>query len=433
MHVSRVRPVTIVALCAAEFAVLAATVVPGAIVLQLLVGQLDSTLTPESRQSWLTTCGGIAAIIAGPLCGWLSDRTAHRVGHRGAWIAASVVLGAVFVVVAANANTLPQMVLAWMGVQAAYAALFSSLFASIADFVPAAERSRVVGWFVAAGMASVAFAGLLVVLLIQGRLGVALSETRAVFCAMALVAVPVTLASSMHFRMLGRARGPVVARQRDRGFMRPLIEAGAAFWWLLTQRLLVQATYSCMTLYSVLYLVRRTGEMPRDAAVTVGVATAVGGTIATLIAMRGARALADRIGYRAAMSTGVGILLTGTLLMSFSAEVHVFFIAHLCAGTGLGVYLALDMVVALHKLPAATAGRLLGFFADARKVSQSFVPAIGPAVLAFGNGDLVGADRSQNYFALLSLGTLMALAALGMASRLRVPESAAPRTVGAAS
>lgn len=425
MSENRVRPVTVLALCATEFAVLAATVVPGAIVLQLLVGQLSSALELESRQSWLTTCGGIAAIIAGPLCGWLSDRTAHRTGHRGGWIALTVVLGAVFVVLAANADTLPAMVLAWVGVQASYAALLSALFASIADFVPAAERGRVVGWFVASGMASVAFAGLLVVLLIQGHLGIALSETRAVFCAMAVVAVPVALVSSLHFRALGRARGPVRAGAHDRGFLRPLVEAGAPFWWLLTQRLLVQATYSCMTIYSVLYLVRRTGEGPRDAAVVVGVATAIGGTIATLVAMRGARALADRIGYRGAMSTGIAILLVGTVLMSSTSEIHVFFIAHLCAGTGLGLYLALDMVVALHRLPAATAGRLLGFFADARRVAQSFVPAIGPAVLALGSEDVVGVDRSQNYFALLSLGTLMALAALGMTSRLRVPQPAA--------
>ncbi len=422
MNGHRVRPMTVLALCATEFAVLAAMVVPGAIALQLLVRQLDSPLVLESRLSWITACGGIAAIISGPLCGWLSDRTAHRVGHRGGWISGSAVLGMVFVVVAANTTTLPAMVAAWICVQASYAALFCALFASIADFVPSADRGRVVGLFVGSGMASVAFAGTLVALLLSGRLGVALSNPKTVFAAMAVVAVPVSLLASRHFRTLGRAAGPVVAQPHDRGFLRPLIRAGAPFWWLLTQRLLVQATYSCMTVYAVLYLVRRTGEEPRDAAMIVGVATAVGGTIATLVAMRGAHFLASRLGYRAAMSTGIGFLLTGAVLMSFSTEIHVFVVAHLCAGTGLGLYLALDMVVALHRLPSATAGRLLGFFADARKVSQSIIPAVGPVVLGYGSGDLVGADQSQNYFALLGLGATLALAALAMTSRLRMPD-----------
>lgn len=424
MQHHRTGPVTVLALCATEFAVLAATVVPGAIAMQLLVRGLDSSLELESRLSWITTCGGIAAIIFGPLCGWLSDRTAHRVGHRGHWIAVTPIIGLVFVVVAANADTLPVMVVAWFGVQASYAALFAALFASIADFVPTVDRSRVVGLFVGSGMASVAFAGTLVALLLSGHLGVALSNPRAVFCAMAVVAVPVSLVSAWHLRALGRAAGPVPVKARDRGFLQPLLHAGGPFWWLLAQRLLVQATYSCMTVYSVLYLVRRTGDAPKDAAMTVGIATAIGGTIATVVAMRGARFCAERFGYRRTMSFGIFVLLAGTVAMSFATTVPVFFVAHLCAGIGLGFYLALDMVVALHQLPPATAGRLLGFFADARKVSQSLIPAIGPTILAFGAGDLVGVDRSQNYYALMAVGTLAALAALGMAQRLKEPSKA---------
>jgi MFS family permease len=422
MRENRTRPVTVLALCATEFAALSAMVVPGLIALQLLAGQLDSNLEPESRLSWITTSGGIAAIIAGPLFGWLSDRTAHRAGHRGAWLAAGSVLGLLFLVLAANATTLSEMVTFWVCFQASYAALFAALFASIADFVPEGDRSRVVGLFAGAGMASVAFAGLLVWLLLNGHLGVALSNPKAVFAAMAVVAVPVSLLASWHFRTLGGAAGPVVPRKHDRGFLRPLVEPGAPFWWLLVQRLLVQATYSCMTIYAVLYLVRRNGEAPHHAAEVVGIATAIGGTIATVVAMWGARRFARLVGYRAALSTGVAILLVGTVTMAFSTVTPVFFVAHLCAGTGLGLYLALDMVVALDQLPPATAGRLLGYFATARKVSQSVIPAIGPTLLAIGGPDVAGVDRSQNYSALLLFGTLMAIAALGISSRLKVPD-----------
>jgi hypothetical protein len=88
----------------------------------------------------------------------------------------------------------------------------------------------------------------------------------------------------------------------------------------------------------------------------------------------------------------------------------------------LGIYLALDLVIALPLLPPAVAGQLLGFFTTARKVSQSLIPAIGPWLLAWGSGDLTGVDRSQNYFGLLVFGAVLSLVAMGLTTRLRLPD-----------
>ncbi|RNL62014.1 MFS transporter [Nocardioides marmoriginsengisoli] len=420
----RVRPATIAALCITEFAALGALVVPAIIALQLRVRELESTLTPESRLSWVTTCGAVSAMLAGPIFGWLSDASARRHGHRATWIIGGAVAGLGCAVVAANVTTLPALVLAWIGVQVSYSATFAALFGSLSDFVPARDRARVSGLFAASGIASVAFGGALVAMLLSGHLGAALENPKSVFLAMAVLAVPTSAFTSWHLRSLGRAAGPIVVEPpaEKPGVVKTLIGAGGWFWWLLAQRVLVQAAYTCMTVYAVLYLVRRTGEEAHDAAVLVAIATAIGGTMGVLVAAGGARSLARRIGYKAALGVGILCLVTATALMSLSTSQSAFVVAHVLAGSGLGTYLALDLVVALTLLPTASAGRLLGYFTTARKIPQSVVPAIAPALLAIGSGDLLGVDRSQNYFALLIFGSALGVVALGLLGRLTVPD-----------
>ena len=57
------------------------------------------------------------------------------------------------------------------------------------------------------------------------------------------------------------------------------------------------------------------------------------------------------------------------------------------------------------------AGQLLGLFNAARTLPQSLAPALAPALLAIGDGDLVG-DGSQNYTVLFGAGLVVALVAL---------------------
>jgi len=424
MSKSRARTATVAALCATEFAALGALVIPAIVGLQLRVAELDSDLSPESRLSWVTTCGAIAAMLAGPVGGWLSDRSARRHGHRAWWIIGGAGIGLTSIMTAAYAPTLALLVLAWVVAQASYGATFVALFASLSDFVPEADRPRVVGLFAGSGLASVAFAGAFAAALLDGRLGPVMETPSAVFIAMAAIALPPAALTGWHLRRLGRAAGPAVGspRAESRGVLQALGGAGTPFWWLLAQRFLVQMAYSCLTVYAVFYLVRRTGESMHDAAVLVGAATAIGGSVGMAVSGGGARFLARRLGYRSALSLGIVLLLAATVVMGVSATKSAFVVAHVLAGAGLGTYLALDLVVALKLLPSSTAGRLLGYFTMVRKVPQSLVPAIGPALLAIGSGDVIGVDRSSNYFALLAFGSLMAVAAMGLAGRLAVPD-----------
>jgi hypothetical protein len=69
-------------------------------------------------------------------------------------------------------------------------------------------------------------------------------------------------------------------------------------------------------------------------------------------------------------------------------------------------------------LPSGLEGFFLGWFTIARTLPQSLAPAVAPALLAIGSGDIVGADRSQNYAALFGMGTVVAIVALALVAPL---------------
>ena len=136
----------------------------------------------------------------------------------------------------------------------------------------------------------------------------------------------------------------------------------------------------------------------------------------------GARVLARRLGYRPVMAGGILLLLGANLLLTTATSATSYVVALLCAGAGLGTYVALDLAAALAVLPDGANGRLLGYFNIARTLPQTVVPALGPAFLAMGSGDVVGVDPSRNYFAFFLFGSALAAVALVLLTRMTVPE-----------
>ncbi|MCR1785276.1 MFS transporter [Nocardioides carbamazepini] len=428
----RLSRTTVAALCITEFCALGALVIPLVVGLSLLVRGVDSGISLEARLSWVETAGALTAMSLNPVWGWLSDRTVRRRGNRTPWIVGGTVLGCAAVVTATYMTTLPALVLVWACAQMSYSAAFAALYGTLSDVVHPADRARVSGWFAAAATGAISFGGLVGYALLTGHLGVALSEPRVAFVLLALVAVPVALVACRHLRTLTPRPRPVepvepasaraTAGTGVRGVVRSLAGAGAPYWWLWLQRLFAQASYSCLTVYGVFFLIRRAGQEAHDAASMVALVTAIGAALGMTMAVGGSRALARRVGYRPVMAGGILLLLGANVLLALSTSTTAFVVALLCAGTGLGTYVALDLAVALTVLPATASGRFLGYFNIARTLPQSMVPALGPIFLALGTGDLLGADRSRNYFAFFAFGSALSLVALALLARLTVPD-----------
>lgn len=427
--VQRLRATTVAALCVTELCALGALVVPLVVGLSLLVRELDSGLAPETRLSWVETAGALAGMTCNPLWGWLSDRRVRRGGNRTRWIVGGTVCGCAFAVTATFMPNLPSLVAVWACAQASYSATFAALYGTLSDVVPAADRARVSGWFAAAATGAIALGGLIGFALLTGHVGAVLREPRASFVLLSIVAVPVAVVAAWHLRTLDPlprepepVRRPADGPSGPRGLGAVLAGAGAPYWWLWLQRLFAQAAYSCLTVYGVFFLIRRVGREPHDAASLVALVTAIGAATGMAMAIGGARALARRLGYRPVMAGGILLLLGANGVLTTATSTPAYVLALLCAGAGLGTYVALDLAVALAVLPDGANGRLLGYFNIARTLPQIVVPALGPVFLAIGGGDVVGVDPSRNYFAFFVFGTALAAVALVLLTRMTVPE-----------
>ena len=93
--------------------------------IQVLLPQQVEAIDPANKETalaWVTGFGALAAIIANPLAGALSDRTSLRLGgrelgRRHVWTLGGAVLGAAALVLLAQQHTILGVALAWVAAQ----------------------------------------------------------------------------------------------------------------------------------------------------------------------------------------------------------------------------------------------------------------------------------------------------------------------------
>ena len=94
----------------------------------------------------MTGLGSAVSVVANPLFGALSDRTASRFGRRVPWVAGGAVAGAAALLLLSVADSVAVMVLGRCLAQAALNAMYAALTATVPDQVPVAQRGVVGGW-----------------------------------------------------------------------------------------------------------------------------------------------------------------------------------------------------------------------------------------------------------------------------------------------
>src|SRR6266545_2305098 len=112
---------------------------------QLLPRQVES-IDPRHKAIMLglvTGFGALAAVIANPLAGALSDRTApriggHALGRRHVWTLGGALLGAAALVLLSRQHTIAGVALAWVAAQTCFNTMLASLTAAVPDRVPVA-------------------------------------------------------------------------------------------------------------------------------------------------------------------------------------------------------------------------------------------------------------------------------------------------------
>ena len=357
------------ALSVANGAIWAGWYGPLQILLALQAAELAPPGTPkESVLAWVTGTGAVVSMVAGPLFGALSDRTASRFGRRTPWIVAGVAGGAGALVLLAGADTVPVMALGWCLVQLTLNAAFAALTAAVPDRVPHRQRGAVGGWLGAAQILGV---------LAGTGLATAAGGVAAGYVACAGFAVLGTLPYVLLHRdpVLPAGRRPALS-------VRALV---AGFWisprrhpdlgWAWLTRFLINLGNALALLY-LLYYLRDVLHRP-DPGGGVLVLTAVNGvTLLGTVVVGGF--WSDRVGRRQPFVLWSGVIMTVAtgLLAGWQTWAGALCAAALL-GVGFGVFTSVDFALMTDVLPAAAhRGKDLGVINIANSLPQVAAPAL---------------------------------------------------------
>ncbi|UNO42073.1 MFS transporter [Streptomyces sp. MST-110588] len=369
----------IASLCLANGAIWAGWYGPLQILLALQAAELAPPgVSKESVLAWVTGLGAVVSLLANPLFGALSDRTASRWGRRTPWIAAGVLGGGAALCLLAAARGVLAMAACWCLVQLCLNAAFAAITAAVPDRVPHLQRGAVGGWLGAAQFLGVA-AGT--------GLASAAGGIAAGYAACAVFTVLGSLPYVVLHRDLKTGRGdrpPFAWRSFLAGFwISPRRHPDLGWAWLT--RFLVNLGNAIALLY-LLYYLRDALHRPRPQD-GVLVLTAVNGVmLLTTVVIGGI--WSDRTGRRKPFVLAAGVIMAvATALLAVWQTWAGALVAAALLGIGFGVFTSVDFALMTDVLPAAAhRGRDLGVINIANSLPQVAAPALAAPVVTYLGG-----------------------------------------------
>ncbi|GAA2752120.1 MFS transporter [Amnibacterium kyonggiense] len=330
------------------------------------------------RFGWVSAAAGVAALIAFPVVGALSDATVSRFGRRRPWIAVGTALFAAGLLLLGLQTSVVGIALAWCVALAGFAAVSSALTALIADQVPVEQRG-VVSAFVSVPQAAGTILGLLLV--------EALALSRA--GSYALVAlVLVVLVVPLLLRIPDAPASAPAARPGIRQMTASLWidpRTHPDFAWTLTGRLLVNLGNALGTSLLLYWLADGLGDPhAEDDLIPLVLVYLVALVVASLVAGRAS----DRTGRRRAfVGAAAALQAVAGLLLALVPSYGTTLVGGALLGAGYGVFLAVDQALATQVLPdPQDRGKDLGIMNVALAVPQAFGPIVGAALIVASGG-----------------------------------------------
>src|SRR6516164_9384042 len=329
---------------------------------------------------WVTGTGAAVAMVANPVAGALSDRTASRFGRRRPWIVSGALAGAAALALLAGQHTIAGVIAGWCLAQAGLNAMQASLTACVPDHVPVGQRGVVSGWIGLPQTLGVLLAVVLVTDVVSGNAGYVLLAACVVACALPFAITTPDL-------RLPRAARPA---WRWRAFAR-------SFWlsprrypdfaWAWLTRFAVNLG-NAMTLLYLLYFLRDRihysrlfpGHKAEDGLVVL-ILVYLAGVVITAVA--GGR-ISDRTGHRKLPVMVAGLVMAVAAIMLALWPTWPAAIASAALmGLGFGLYLSVDQALITQVLPSA-AGRAkdLGIINIANSAPQVLAPAIAAPLVS---------------------------------------------------
>lgn len=402
----RVGPMFVITYALALFGVWMAINTPATVTLALRISEVD----PDGKTggySLLAGVGTLVALIANPLFGRLSDRTASRFGMRRPWMAVGLIGSAIGAAVIALGQSTGVLLIGWVLMQLFVNATIAALLAVIADQVPQDQQGLLGG---IAGMTPTAA-------ILAGTFFVQLFPTEPLL-QMGLPILAAFLFTGL-FMLVLRDRRLVGEREAFGGkaflgsfYFNP--RKSPDFGWLLLSLFLIEMGLAVVLTYTVYFLQDFVGIDEADLATTVFQAALLTNGIAVLISFASG-AVSDKLGRRKPVLLAAAVLgAAGVLVMVVGGTLPAFFLGSAVVGIGLGCYYGIYLGFAVSTMndPANNA-RDLGLVNIAITLPFSVVPFIAPLVLG------TGGDQASNYPALFIGGALLSLIGIPVLTRIR--------------
>ncbi|SJN40920.1 major facilitator superfamily MFS_1 [Microbacterium esteraromaticum] len=370
-----------------------------------------AAMLPEQHRATalatVLTLGGLAALLANPLFGALSDRTRGRLGRRRPWMLGGAIAGFGGIAFLAVADSDPAIIVSWVFTKTAFNAVFAAAAALLADTVPPRRRAAASGVFTAA-----AFVGTLPPLLLAALFPehVVLVSFIMPLTALVVVAVAMTVPDRAD---AGFARAPQGIRAAS--FRVPFPKAFIAVW---LQRLAMQLAFTLATAFTLYLVIDRMSKSPVEATPIAMVATLIGGAGVVVGAALGG-AWASRIQrYLPFLVFGSLGLAAGATVRSIADAPVLLWAAAACGGLAVGTYLAVNLALAMHVIPRQRAGTYLGLLNVAEAFPQVVAPLTAAALLHIGPADPIS-GVADNYVILYATAAVIALLSLATLPALR--------------
>ncbi|GLZ60172.1 MULTISPECIES: MFS transporter [Micromonospora] len=355
--------------------------------IQVLLPQQIEQIAPGDKENMLavvTGLGALAAVLANPLAGALSDRTCLRIagrefGRRHVWTVGGAVLGAAALVLLAQQRTILGVALGWVAAQVCFNAMLASLTAAIPDRVPVRQRGGVSGWVGIPQALGLVLGAVLVTAVVTGNAAGYL----AIAVAILLLSLPFALLTSDE--PLPRTHRPVLRTRALLASMWISPRRHPDFAWAWITRFLVQLGNALGTLYLLYFLSDGVRHPDPEGGLLVLILLYTLGMMLTAVV---AGRLSDRSGRRKVYVIVSGLIMAvAALLLAVAPLWPVAIVAALLLGAGYGVYLSVDAALITQVLPRATdRAKDLGVINIANSAPQVLGPALSAPLVVYLGG-----------------------------------------------
>ena len=356
-------------------------IAPLAVTLALKVNDLVGKDAAPSSLALVAGVGSAVSLVANPMFGRLSDRTASRWGMRRPWMVGGLLGGTAGILVVATATNIATVVLGWCIAQLFFNAVLAVHVAVLPDQVPSAQRglvSGVLGMCLPLASISATF----VVKLFSGH-------ELAMFLVPCAVggAFIVLFAANLKDRRLSTERRPAWTLRdvADTFIVNP--RRHPDFAWAFLSRFLLVMAYAFLTTYQVYFLLNRLHRAEADIPNLVFLGTLAQSSAVVLASLVGGR-ISDRVGRRKVFVCAAALVYAvAMVLLSLTTTFPMYLVALAISGLGFGLYFAVDLALVTEVLPDPdNAAKDLGVFNYAGAVPFTLAPALAPAILSLGAG-----------------------------------------------